>query len=158
MALEGEARLQAATEAARESGTRARRRAEEHQVSYRRWKLVGTTLNVGAAVLASAAGATLLSSAKPGSAWAITAGVFGLLSSVFISAAAQLGANNEAQNHNRAAANYAALANTFLTSRGFLPSRRKRDMPILCAYWTVARNYHAIPQSSRCTPGRGSIA
>ena len=121
------ARRSVAIELAKEAGTACRTRAHEHQVSYRRWKLVGTALNVAAAVLASVAGATLLASAKPGSIWAVVAGAFGLLSAVLTATAGHLGASGEARANQAAAANYSALSGSY-RDLAAMPPDSERDL------------------------------
>lgn len=115
-------------------------------MSYRRWKSVGTVLNVGAVIFASAAGATLLSSAKPGSAWAVVAGVFGLLGAVLIAAAGQLGANTEARANHTAAANYSALSGSYRDLVA-MPPDSERDLEIELKYLNERRS-----QLSRDSP------
>jgi hypothetical protein len=125
----GVERRSIAIELAKQAQRDCRIRSHEHQVSYRRWKFVGTALNVGAVIFASAAGATLLSSAKPGSLWSVVAGVFGLLSAVLIAVAGQLGANTEAHANHAAAANFSALAGSY-RDLAAMPPDSEQDLEI----------------------------
>lgn len=103
---------QIARQRAYEFGRGCRIRSSEHQASYRRWDGVRTALNVGAGIFGTAAGATLLSSAH-GTAWAIVAGVFGLLSGVLTVASFALNPDTRASDHRTAAAAYSGLATDY---------------------------------------------
>jgi hypothetical protein len=123
--VENQEREERAKEIARhqayEFGTGCRIRSSEHQASYRRWDVLGTSLNVGTGVFGAAAGATLLASAHPRTAWAIVAGVFGLVSGVLTVASFAFHADARASDHRTAAALYSGLATDYfaLESRPF---------------------------------------
>jgi hypothetical protein len=128
-AADGAERRSVAIGLAQQAGRDCRIRSHEHQLSYRRWKFVGTALNVSAAIFASAAGATLLSSAKPGSTWAVVAGGFGLLSAVLTATAGHLGANAETRANETAAANYSALSDSY-RDLAAMPPDSEQDLEV----------------------------
>lgn len=61
-------------------GRDCRTRSHEHQVSYRRWRVISLVLNVSAALFAIVAGASLIGQVAPGTTGAVIAGAAGLFS------------------------------------------------------------------------------
>jgi hypothetical protein len=90
-------------------GTGCHWRAYGHDLSYGRWRLLGSGLGILVAVSSAIAGSTLLASKTAGHGWALVAGIVGLLGAVLAAASKVLDADARALAHRSARAAFIGL-------------------------------------------------